>query len=61
MTNLCGRMADLVAAGIRGAIVAQADLSADEGAAFVRAGLDGLAAFDDRARFTTGHLYRGVA
>jgi hypothetical protein len=61
VTNLCGRMADLVAAGIRGAIVAQADLSDGEGAAFVRAGLDGLAAFDDRARFTTGHLYRGVA
>jgi hypothetical protein len=61
VTNLCGRVAELVAAGLRGLIVVQADLNDEERLAFVRAGLDGLAAFDDRGRFTTGHLYRGVA
>ncbi len=61
VTNLCGRVAELVAAGVRGLIVAQADLNDDERRAFARAGLDGLAAFDDRERFTTGHLFRGVA
>ena len=61
VTNLCGRLAELVAAGVRGAIVVQADLSDDERRAISRGGLGGLAACDDRERFTTGHLYRGVA
>ncbi len=61
VTNLCGRVTELVAAGVRGLIVAQADLDGDERRAFARAGLHGLAAFDDRERFTTGHLFRGVA
>jgi len=39
----------------------QADLSGDERSAFARDGLAGLAAFSDRGRFTTGHLFRGVA
>ena len=61
MTNLCGHLAELAAAGVGGLIVVQADLSGDERRAFARDGLAGLAAFDDRERFTTGHLYRGVA
>jgi len=61
VTNLCGHLAELVAAGVRGVIIAQADLNGDERRAFAGDGLDGLAAFDDRERFTTGHLYRGVA
>jgi hypothetical protein len=61
VTNLCGRLPDLVAAGVDAVIVVQADLREDEAAAFVRSGVAGLAAFDDRERFTTGHLYRGVA
>jgi hypothetical protein len=61
VTNLCGHLAELLAAGVSGVIVAQADLSGDERRAFARDGLGGLAAFDDRQRFTTGHLYRGVA
>ncbi len=60
VTNLCGRTADLAAAGVGGVIVVQADMSDDERRAFARSGLAGLAAFDDRERFTTGHLYRGV-
>jgi putative protease len=61
VTNLCGRIDELRAVGVRGFLVVQADLVADERAAFVRGGLPGLAVFDDRERFTTGHLYRGVA
>ena len=61
VTNLCGHLAELVVAGVRGVIIAQADLNGDERRAFAGDGLDGLAAFDDRERFTTGHLYRGVA
>ena len=61
VTNLCGRVAELAAAGVRGLIVVQADLNAEERRAFAQGGLDGLAAFDDRGRFTTGHLFRGVA
>ena len=61
VTNLCGRLPDLVAAGVDGVLVVQADLRGDERIAFEQAGLEGLAAFGDRARFTTGHLYRGVA
>ncbi len=61
VTNLCGRLSDLVAAGVDGVHVVQGDLRAAERAAFARSGLTGLAGFDDRERFTTGHLYRGVA
>ena len=61
VTNVCGHLDELAAAGVRGAIVVQADLSGDERRAFARAGLAGLAAFSDRGRFTTGHLFRGVA
>ncbi len=61
VTNICGRLDELAAAGVRGVIVVQADLNTDERRAFARAGLAGLAAFSDRERFTTGHLFRGVA
>ena len=61
VTNVCGRLDELAAAGVRGVIVVQADLSGDERRAFARDGLAGLAAFSDRGRFTTGHLFRGVA
>ena len=61
VTNVCGRLDELAAAGVRGVIVVQADLSGDERRAFARDGLAGLAAFTDRDRFTTGHLFRGVA
>ena len=61
VTNLCGRAAELVAAGVRGLIIVQGDLNDDERRAFAGGGLGALAAFDDRERFTTGHLYRGVA
>jgi hypothetical protein len=60
VTNVCGQLDELAAAGLRGAIVAQADLSGDERRALARDGLAGLAAFSDRERFTTGHLFRGV-
>lgn len=60
VTNLCGRIADLAASGVGGVVVVPADMNDDERRAFARSGLDGLAFFDDRARFTTGHLYRGV-
>ena len=61
VTNVCGRLDELAAAGVRGVTVVQADLSGDERRAFARDGLAGLAAFSDRGRFTTGHLFRGVA
>ena len=61
VTNLCGHLAELSAAGVDGLLVVQGDLLADERRAFARDGLAGLAAFDDRDRFTTGHLFRGVA
>ncbi len=61
VTNLCGHLAELVAAGVGGAVVVPSDMSAAERRAFARDGLAGLAAFDDRERFTTGHLFRGVA
>jgi putative protease len=61
VTNVCGRLDELAAAGVRGVTVVQADLSGDERSAFARDGLAGLAAFSDRGRFTTGHLFRGVA
>jgi putative protease len=60
VTNLCGHSADLAAAGVGGVVVVQSDMSDDERRAFARSGPAGLAAFDDRERFTTGHLYRGV-
>ena len=60
VTNLCGRLDELAAAGLSGVIVAQADLDGDERRALARDGLAGLAAFGDRDRFTTGHLFRGV-
>ena len=60
VTNLCGRLDELSAAGVSGVIVAQADLDVDERRALARDGLAGLAAFGDRERFTTGHLFRGV-
>jgi hypothetical protein len=61
VTNVAAQAGDLAAAGVRAFIVVQTDLRDDERGAFVRLGLAGLAAFDDRARYTTGHLYRGVA
>jgi U32 family peptidase len=60
VTNLCGHLDELAAAGLSGVIVAQGDLSGDERRALARDGLAGLAAFGDRDRFTTGHLFRGV-
>jgi hypothetical protein len=61
VTNLCGHLAELVAAGVGGLVVVASDMSAAERRAFDSDGLAGLAAFDDRGRFTTGHLFRGVA
>jgi collagenase-like PrtC family protease len=61
VTNVCGRLDELAAAGVRGVIVVQGDLNGDERRAFARDGLAGLAAFSDRGRFTTGHLFRGIA
>ena len=61
VTNLCGHLGELVAAGVGGLVVVPSDMSAAERRAFARDGLAGLAAFDDRERFTTGHLFRGVA
>ncbi len=60
VSNLCGKFQDLIVAGVTGAIVVQADLAREEREAFAREGLAGLARFDDRERFTTGHLYRGA-
>ena len=60
VTNVCGRVDELATAGLSGVIVAQADLNGDERRALARDGLAGLAAFGDRERFTTGHLFRGV-
>ncbi len=61
VTNLCGHLSELVAAGVGGLVVVPSDMTAAERRAFARDGLAGLAAFDDRERFTTGHLFRGVA
>jgi len=61
VTNLCGHLAELTTAGVRGLLVVPSDMREAERRAFFRDGLAGLAAFDDRERFTTGHLFRGVA
>ncbi|HUK78525.1 MAG TPA: hypothetical protein VL117_13160, partial [Thermoleophilia bacterium] len=61
VTNLCGHLAELTAAGVGGVLVVPSDMSAAERRAFDGDGLAGLGAFGDRERFTTGHLFRGVA
>jgi len=61
VTNVAAHLDDLRAAGVTGFIVVPRDMGADERRAFVAGGLPALAPFSSRERFTTGHLFRGVA
>jgi hypothetical protein len=61
VTNLAPHLGDLAGAGVAVAIVDFSDMNAAEREAFAAHGVVGLAAFADRERSTSGHLFRGVA
>ncbi|MGO8683494.1 MAG: peptidase U32 family protein [Thermoleophilia bacterium] len=61
VTNLAPHLGDLAGAGVAVAIVDFGDMNAAERDAFAAHGVAGLAAFADRERSTSGHLFRGVA
>lgn len=61
VTNLAPHLGDLAGAGVAVAIVDFGDMNAAERDAFAAHGVVALAAFADRERSTSGHLFRGVA
>ena len=61
VTNLCAHLEALRGAGVDAVHLVQRDMTAAEVEAFCARGPGGLAAATDRERFTTGHLFRGVA
>ena len=61
VTNLCAHLETLAAAGVDAVHLVQRDMTASERELFRARGPGGLAAATDRERFTTGHLFRGVA
>ncbi len=61
VTNLAAHLDDLRAVGVTGFIVVPGDMDAGERRAFAAGGLPALAPYSSRQRFTTGHLFRGVA